>query len=223
VKILTVSDVEVNLLYSPRIQERCADVDLILSCGDLPYYYLEYVVSMLDVPLVYVLGNHHNQAEDGITGSHRYPEGGTNLHRRTHREEGLLLAGIEGSLRYNNGAGQYSQSEMWMAVWSLVPGLLLNRLRFGRYLDVLITHAPPWKIQDGADRPHQGVKAFVWLDRVFKPAVHFHGHTHQYRLDARLETAFHETTVVNTFGYRVTELFPGRRLAGQSGLVVRGW
>ena len=31
---------------------------LILACGDLPYYYLEYIVGLLDVPLFYVHGNH---------------------------------------------------------------------------------------------------------------------------------------------------------------------
>ncbi len=222
-KILTVSDVEVNLLYSPLIQERFADVDLILSCGDLPYYYLEYMVSMLDVPLAYVMGNHHNQEESGAGGTRRFPWGGINLNGRPHREEGLLLAGIEGSLRYNEGPGQYSQTEMWMAAWSLVPTLLLNRLRYGRCLDVLISHAPPWKIHDAADQPHQGAKAFLWLDRVFKPIYHFHGHTHQYRRDASLETQYHDTWIVNTFGYRVTELFPGRRPVGVSGMVSRGW
>jgi uncharacterized protein len=223
VKILTVSDVEVNLLYSPRIQERFADVDLILSCGDLPYYYLEYMISMLDVPLIYVLGNHHNQVEEGISGARPYPWGGFNLHQRMRQQEGLLLAGVEGSLRYNNGPGQHSQSEMWLSVWSLVPRLFINRLRYGRFLDVFISHAPPWGIQDASDRPHQGVKAYRWLDKVFRPMYHFHGHTHLYRLDSVLETRFHQTIVINTYGYRVTELFPGRRPVGQSGLLLRGW
>jgi len=38
--------------------DRFGDVELVLSCGDLPYYYLEYIVSMLNVPLLYVHGNH---------------------------------------------------------------------------------------------------------------------------------------------------------------------
>ncbi|MGA8924490.1 MAG: hypothetical protein WB682_15225, partial [Candidatus Dormiibacterota bacterium] len=32
--------------------------DVVLSCGDLPFDYLEYLVSRLDVPLLYVPGNH---------------------------------------------------------------------------------------------------------------------------------------------------------------------
>lgn len=57
-KILAISDEVVDLLYSPRIKERYADVDLVLGCGDLPFYYLEFIVTMLDVPLYYVPGNH---------------------------------------------------------------------------------------------------------------------------------------------------------------------
>ena len=60
-KILAVSDTEVPILYSPSIVQRFRDVDVIISCGDLPYYYLEYMISMLDVPLYYVRGNHASQ------------------------------------------------------------------------------------------------------------------------------------------------------------------
>ncbi len=48
VKILSVSDVELNVLYSPQIVDRFNNVDVIIGCGDLPYYYLEYIVSMLE-------------------------------------------------------------------------------------------------------------------------------------------------------------------------------
>lgn len=222
-KILTVSDVQVNLLYSPRVQDRFADVDLIVSCGDLPYYYLEYIISMLDVPLVYVFGNHHNQEEHSSAGTRSFPWGGINLHRRVERIDGLLLAGIEGSLRYNDGPRQYSQGEMWRAVFSLAPALMVNRLRFGRYLDVFVSHVPPWQIHDATDQPHRGARAFRWLLSVFRPTYHIHGHTHLYRLDSVTETVFRQTRVVNSYGYRVIELFPGRRMPGESGILLRGW
>ena len=57
-RILTVSDKVEPVLYGPYIRERVGKVDLILACGDLPYYYLEYIVGLLDVPLFYVHGNH---------------------------------------------------------------------------------------------------------------------------------------------------------------------
>ena len=56
-KILGLSDVEVPAVYSSRIRERFGDIDIVVSCGDLPAAYLEFAVSMLDIPL-YFVGNH---------------------------------------------------------------------------------------------------------------------------------------------------------------------
>lgn len=206
-KILTVSDIEVPFLYSPIISQRCGDVDMIISCGDLPYYYLEYMLSMLDVPLYYVRGNHASKIEFTSGGDRTSPWGGIDLHRSCkHDQSGMLLAGIEGSIRYNNGPNQYSQGEMWLIACNLVPALLINRIRFGRYLDILVTHSPPWKIHDGTDRPHIGIKAFRWLIDVFKPLYHLHGHIHIYRQDTIVETVVGQTHVLNTYGYRVLDL-----------------
>lgn len=205
-KVLSVSDIEAGIIYSPQIKDRFTGLDMAISCGDLPYYYLEYIISMLDIPLYFVLGNHANQEEIGCEGSRYTPWGGYNLHRKVFYDKRLIMAGIEGSIRYNNGPHQYNQGEMWMAVWSLVPKLFYQHMLRGRYLDVFITHAPPWGIHDADDPPHHGIKAFNWLIKVFKPCYHFHGHTHLYRLDAEKETRVAETLVINTCGYRETVL-----------------
>jgi Icc-related predicted phosphoesterase len=129
-----------------------------------------------------------------------------NLHQRVVEDDtGLLLAGLEGCLHYNNGPYQYSQSEYWMKVFRLVPGLLINKLRTGRYLDIFVTHAPPWKIHDADDLPHRGIKAYRWLIDVFKPAINLHGHIHVYRQDTVTQTQVGETKVINTYGYREFE------------------
>lgn len=202
-KILSVSDIELGLIYSSRIAERFYDVDLVISCGDLPYYYLEFIVSALNVPLYHVRGNHASKVEITEFGDRSEPWGAINLHRRVKQDDtGLLLAGVEGSIQYNYGPQQYSQSEMWMMVFMMTPALFLNKLRHGRYLDVFVSHAPPWKIHDMEDRPHQGVKAFRWFDLVFKPQVHLHGHIHVYRQDSVTQTQFEKTLVMNTYGYR---------------------
>jgi len=208
VKILSVSDIELGMIYSPQIRQRFGDVDLVLSCGDLGYSYLEYMISMLDVPLFYVHGNHANQVEDTIAGIKRKPEGGVNIHGRCVAYRGLLLAGVEGCLQYNFGPYQYSQRRMWGWVFSLIPGLIMNRARYGRYLDVFVTHAPPAGIHDLDDQAHRGIQAFNWLDRVFKPTYHFHGHVHLYHSSKRIVTRYGSTTVVNTYGYRETAFLP---------------
>jgi uncharacterized protein len=202
-KILAVSDEERAIIYNPSITQRFGDVDLVISCGDLPYYYLEYIISTLNKPLYYVRGNHAARVEFGETTERKGPWGGTDLHRRCKRDEsGLLLAGIEGSLQYNFGPHQYSELEMWWMVLRLVPCMLWNKLRYGRYVDIFVTHAAPWQIHDADDRAHRGVKAFRWLIDVFKPAFLLHGHIHVYRPDTITETEVNQTRVMNVFGYR---------------------
>ena len=203
-KLLAVSDTEIAMLYSPLIKDRFQDVDLILSCGDLPYYYIEYMVSMLNVPCYFIRGNHSSSREFGATTVRKYPWGAVDLHHRCVEDDtGLLLAGMEGSLRYNRGPNQFTQSEYWRLVISLVPRFLINKALTGRYLDIFMAHAPPWQIHDADDPPHRGVKAYRWLIRVFKPHYFLHGHIHVYRQDTITQTQMGETLVVNVYGYKL--------------------
>ena len=210
-KLLTVSDKELSLIYSAQIKQRFQDIDLAVSAGDLSYYYLEYIISALDIPLYFVRGNHARDVEYGIAGPRKAPWGAIDLHRKVIRDSktGLLLAGIQGSLRYNRGDFQYNQSEMWSMVMQLVPALVKNKLRYGRYLDVFVTHAPPWGIHDEDDPAHRGVKAFSWLIKTFQPTFHIHGHIHVYQPGVVTETMVGRTMVLNTYGYRKLTL-PGK-------------
>lgn len=201
IRILAVSDVEQGILYSERASERFRGTDLVVSCGDLPMTYLDLVATVINAPLYYVVGN-HQYAVTGPQGK-IYPSFGHNLHRSVRCYEGeLLMAGVEGSLRYNRNPKQYTQPEMWQHVLSLVPGLFWNRARYGRFLDLFVTHAPPWKIHDQEDCAHTGIRAFRWLDKVFKPRYHLHGHVHVYRSDTVTQSVYYQTTVLNCYGCR---------------------
>ena len=57
-KILAVSDVVKPILFRHSDADPFADVDLILSCGDLPPEYLSRLVNAFKAPLYYVHGNH---------------------------------------------------------------------------------------------------------------------------------------------------------------------
>jgi uncharacterized protein len=205
-RVLSLSDVVIPFIYSPLIKEHFSEVDFVISCGDLPHYYLEYIASSLDVPLFFVKGNHAREMEFTGDSIQEITYGGEDLHGRVVNYRGLLMAGIEGSLRYRDGPHQYTHFEMWLLVLRLVPSLMLNRLQHGRYLDVLITHAPSEGVHDDSDLPHQGIRAFSWLIKVFQPAYHFHGHVHVYRPDTVTETVVGRTCVINTYGYRETVL-----------------
>ena len=207
-KILTVSDVVVDLVQSPSIAQRFADIDLVLSCGDLPFEYMEYIVTMLGRPLYFVYGNHaqHRRVTAHGWAMDREPEGCINIHRRVVNHRGLLIGGLEGSMRYREGEHQYTQGEMAWLTKLMAPQLWLNRLRHGRAIDILITHAPPYGIHDGADLCHQGFRALLsFMDR-YKPRYLIHGHTHLYRQDAKRVTRYSDTIVLNTYGYQVIEI-----------------
>lgn len=204
-KILAVSDRVVESIYSGQVCSRFGDVDMVVSCGDLSYSYLEYIVSLLNVPCFYVHGNHDRPEYTSSGRLLTEPGGWVNLDGRTVRSEGVLLAGLEGSIRYKPEAPfQYTQGQMFLKVWRLAPALLLNRIRYGRYVDVVITHAPPFGIHDGQDLPHQGFKALLRLMSWFRPRYLLHGHKHVYRPQAR-RTRYLDTTVINVYPYRLIE------------------
>ena len=220
-KILAISDEVVDFLYSPRLKEQYADVDLILGCGDLPFYYLEFIVTVLDVPLYYVPGNHDRVAQYHSDGRVVYrAEGCEMLDARVSRiddrraaagdpRQPLLLAGLGGSMRYNaEGTHQYSEAQMLGRAASLLAPLSLNRLRYGRFLDILVTHAPPRGIHDADDLAHIGFDVFLRFMRFFKPKLLVHGHSHVYRGDTITSTRFDSTQVLNVYPYRLIEWEP---------------
>ena len=89
----------------------------------------------------------------------------------------------------------------------MIPHLLLNRINYGRPLDILITHSPPFGIHDEDSQAHQGLKAINWLLRVAKPRYHLHGHTHfQRRNLSASETDLGITRIINIYPYKVLEV-----------------
>ena len=206
-KILAVTDKVVDLIYSPGLVERFGDVDMVLSCGDLPYYYLEYIVTMLNVPLLYVHGNHDPPVEYAASGAQSTGPGGCiNVHGRLIQERGLSVAGLEGSIRYKPGMYQYTDAQMWRNVLMMTPALMHKRLVTGRPIDILLAHSPPHGIHNGRDRTHLGFKSFLWLMRKFKPRYLLHGHRHVYNPLEVTETQYQQTTVMNVYPYKVLEI-----------------
>lgn len=205
-KILTVSDQAIERLYTLSASGHFQDVELILGCGDMPFEYLEYLVTMLNVPLFYVPGNHdpqHNPRQESVR-----PEGGLNLDLKTVRHKKFLIGGFGGSIRYRpDGVNQYSQQEAYYRVVTMLPRLLAYRIQYGRPLDILISHSPPFGIHDDSDPAHQGLKALNWLIRITKPRYHFHGHTHLYRRNLEnVETNIGLTKVINVYPYKTIEV-----------------
>ncbi len=206
VKILAVSDQVVERIYSLISSGHFRDVDLLLGCGDLPYSYLENIISLLNIPLYYVPGNHDPKYDERWVLSRA--EGGSNLDLKLARVKGLLIGGFGGSVRYRpDSVNQYTQAEAHWRALRLVPGLLWNRLRYGRALDILISHSPPFGIHDDDTQAHRGLQALNWLLRIARPRYHFHGHTHFFRQNlSASNTQLGPTQIMNIYPYKVIDI-----------------
>jgi Icc-related predicted phosphoesterase len=184
------------------------EVDFVISCGDLPMHYLEYIASSLDVPCYYVRGN-HDRYEIGESGAIKTePQGWVNLDMRRITYRGVSIAGLEGSIRYKpNVPLQYTQSEQWVrAVW-LARTMAASRIRTGRGVDLLVAHSPAYGIHDGPDFAHTGFKAFNWLIEQYKPRIFLHGHQHRNYAPLRpTETQSNDTRVINIQPYRILDV-----------------
>jgi len=187
--------------------------DLIVSCGDLAFDYLEYLVSSLNVPLLYVPGNHDanlKRADTTWTPLQQEvpapgPEGCENVDGRVSEVHGLRVAGLGGSLRYKPGPNQYTQAQMrWRAI-NLEVRIRLKRLRSGRKLDVLVTHAPPFELPGAEDAAHVGFVAFHRIISDLRPLLLVHGHVHPYGR-TRPERRIDGTRIVNVIPSRLIEL-----------------
>jgi len=201
-RILSLSDQVVERMYSAHIKSMFPDVDLILSCGDLPYYYLEFILDTLSAPMYYVHGNHDPEVEIGDHGERKHPWGAENLHGKLIDHNGIILLGYEGSIRYSNRNHQYTQFEMWLQVLKNIPGLLWNRIRKGRYLDILVTHSPARGLGDEEDQAHKGFKAFRWVIERFKPRYHLHGHVHRYDRSQPASQLYRQTMILNVSSFQ---------------------
>jgi Icc-related predicted phosphoesterase len=200
VKILCVSDTVVPQLESAaNLRRRYNDIDLIISCGDLPPVYLEFITSVLNVPLYYVRGNHDEIYDER-------PPGGDNLHGRVLTYKGLTFAGLEGSIRYNKGKIQYTESQMMQMVLKMGLRVGYDRFRNGHGVDVLVTHSPPFGIHDAEDLPHTGFKSLLKFMEWYKPRYMIHGHVHTYDRRKATRTKYGDTCIMNINPYTVLEV-----------------
>lgn len=204
-KVLAVSDQVVPGLYGPNLRQQFGDVDMVISCGDLPYSYLEYIASTLNGPCFLVHGNHDGPEYLASGETLSSPGGWDDLDERAVYCKGLILGGLAGSIQYHPGRPyQYTQGEMTFKAIRMLPTLLINRLRYGRCLDVLVTHSPPLGIHNGTDAAHQGFRVFLRLMALFRPRYLLHGHQHSGTAEA-WRTRYLGTDVINVYPFQVLE------------------
>ena len=148
--VLAVSDEVDEGLYADLGPVRAAE--LVVACGDLPFEYLGYLMNGLDVPLVFVPGNHdpdlsgyrHSRAgltlRAGLPARAPWPDGAVNADGRIVDVAGLRFAGLGGCRRYGSGPNQYSDHQLAGRARSLRRQARWHQLRGRPRVDVLLTH-----------------------------------------------------------------------------------
>jgi Icc-related predicted phosphoesterase len=206
--ILAVSDQIIERLYSGSVRDTYPNIDMIIGCGDLPYPYLEFLVTVYNVPLLYVPGNHdpkysYNSADSRV-------EGGVNVDGNVTLCKGLLTSGLGGSILYQPGTpNQYTQEEMYLRAYRLLPKIFIKRWLHKRPLDIFIAHSPPEGVHDDDDPAHQGMRALNFLIRWARPRYFLHGHTIFYRQNLKSHiTPYGDTQIVNVYPFRTMEIQP---------------
>ena len=195
-KILAISDVEEKILWDFYDKELTKDVDLIISCGDLNRHYLEFLVTMVNCPLLYVPGNHDSAYEKDP------PQGCICIDDQIFDYKGLRILGLGGSMRYKPGPYMYTEKEMRNRYRRLRP-----RISVMNGFDMLVTHAPAKGYGDLEDLPHQGFETFNEILLQHRPAYMLHGHVHsQYGRITREHTHPCGTNILNVNGHQLLEL-----------------
>lgn len=233
-RFLCVSDQIDPLVYSTGAKERYKDIDAVFCAGDLPFDYIDFIVDAINRPTFFVFGNHNltelkyykKQLQDIRTAVDFDSEALNRGHGAVYvsnkcvryrklsftlpngKKTPLLICGVNGSRRYNNGPDQFTEGQMLRQLLKLTPSLLWNRLRYGRYCDVFLTHAAPRHIHDMEDPCHKGFKCFNWFIKRFAPALLIHGHIHLYDLNAERCTLSGKTLVVNAYSRVVLDYKP---------------
>ncbi len=189
-KILTVADEECKALWDFYDPARTEGVDLIISCGDLNPDYLQFLVTMVSCPLLYVRGNHDRKYDINP------PLGCECIDDRIYDFRGLRILGLGGSMRYKPGSDMYTEEEMEKRIARINrQAVLMNGF------DILVTHAPARGYGDMDDLPHQGFECFNALMNKWKPKYMLHGHVHKtYSRDFQRERP-HEsgTRIINAY------------------------
>ena len=228
-KILLISDTEERSLWdnwNEATAERLADVDLILSAGDLKAEYLEFLVTMLNVPLVYVRGNHDGMYDENP------PEGCEDADGRLVEIEcgwgpsrqKVRILGLGGSMRYKDEASDmYTEREMEARVRKAerdirkcrltdsLLSIIRQDLKDGDEkeqsgFDILLTHSPCRGYGDMEDLPHRGFECFNYLLNKYSPQLHCYGHVH--REYGRIERAIMHpsgTLLINGSGHHIID------------------
>lgn len=186
-RILALADVESKYLWDYFEKSKLDGIDLIISCGDLKASYLSFLTTFSDAPVLYVQGNHDNKYDTCP------PEGCICIEDDIYVHNGVRILGLGGSMCYNYGPNQYTEAQMRKRIRKLRWKLWKHK-----GFDILVTHSPAYRFNDGEDLPHTGFQVFHELLEKYAPKYFIHGHMHMnydWRLKQKRECRYNDRTI----------------------------
>jgi Icc-related predicted phosphoesterase len=196
-RILLVSDEPVTSLWDVYTPEKGVGVELILAAGDLKQSYLDFLSTMIGVPLVYVPGNHDRDFVNNP------PLGCICADDDVVRICNLRIGGLGGCMGMNpNEQFEYSEKQMSSRVKKLS-----SKVKKAKGIDVFLTHAPAQGAGDGEDVFHRGFACFNDFIALHKPQYHVFGHQHV-RYGRQIDTIIQSgaTTHINACGHQFIDI-----------------
>lgn len=189
-KILCIADHEEESLWTFWSNKKTNDIDLILSAGDLNPDYLEFLVTMVNVPVFYVRGNHDTKYDQ------KPPLGCDDIDDDLVTYKGLRILGLGGSYRYKDAKDMYTEKEMKKRIHKLK-----RKIKKEKGFDIFLTHAPALGYGDQDNLAHQGFDCFNDLLNEYHPTYMVHGHVHKeygnFNRAIRHESG---TIIINAYG-----------------------
>jgi Icc-related predicted phosphoesterase len=166
---------------------RSRGVEIIITLGDLDYFDLLPLQQISNIPKIGVYGNH-------CSGTYLEKLGILNMHLKTTSFKGLTIGGFEGSVRYKPGnQPMYTQEEN------------ISLMQNFPYVDVFISHAPPYGINDEPGDPtHEGFRGFRRYLEEKHPKVWLHGHT--YPTEENIVKKFESTRIEYVFRQKYIDI-----------------
>jgi predicted phosphodiesterase len=215
-RVLAVADETVAALWTDQVRRH--RVDVVLAAGDLPFDYLEHLSDALELPCVFVPGNHDLDLDgysvtrgltlrDGFPVRWPGPQGWINTDGRVTDIAGLRIAGLGGSIRYREGPNQWTERQQTRRMRKVARTAHWRGMRDGKRVDVLLTHSPPRGVGDQDDPPHRGFACLHEAVARMRPKVLLHGHIHPYGAAVH-DWHLNGTRVINAVGYRILDIPP---------------
>lgn len=185
-KVLAIADRPAQRPIADIIAE--TPVDLIMTLGDLGFFELKGLQDITSIPKIGVYGNH-------CSGNYFESLGIHNMHLQTWDYQGIKFGGFQGCVRYKNNpaAIMYTQAEA-QELFGHFP-----------YVDVLLTHCPPYGINDDpSEISHTGYQVVRQYLETNHPKHLFHGHT--YPTAETMITEFQGTQIHYVYQDKILEL-----------------